>query len=85
MSSKANPSVVVHLESGDDVVIVEGEAALEGDEELLAELGKQDETKYEVAALVPPASIYAVRPSKAFAWLEASFPGTATRWVFSEG
>lgn len=82
---KANPSLVLHLESGDDVLIVEGQAAIEGDEELLAELGQHYEAKYEVAALVPPASIYALKPTKAFAWLEASFPGTATRWVFSEG
>ncbi len=80
---RANAKVVLHLESGDDAVIVEGEAGLEADGQLLAELDGLYQAKYAVP-LVGAAPTHCVRPRKVFAWIEADFPGTATRWVFAE-
>jgi pyridoxine/pyridoxamine 5'-phosphate oxidase len=77
----ASPLVAVHLESGDEVVILEGviEKVEEGDF-----LNSADEAflkKYEVG-LVGAASVFILRIEKAMAWLESDFPNTATRWTF---
>lgn len=74
----ANPNVVVHLESGDEVIILEGSARPEVDELLIAGLDEAYRQKYEVGLKGNP--IYAVVPDKAIGWLEADFPRTATRW-----
>lgn len=80
----ANPAVVVHLESGDEAVIVEGVA-----EEVIdaAELQAADaayKAKYNESLLSAPGDviIYQVRPRVAFAWQESDF-FHATRWRFS--
>ena len=74
----ANPAIIVHLESGDDVVIVEGVAENVGDELLRTQLRAAYQAKYDVDA----APDYGVRPQVILAWLEADFPGTATRFRF---
>jgi hypothetical protein len=69
--------LVVHLESGDDVVILEGAAEVAVASE--ACLGAY-EAKY---GLRPPgASLYVVRPRVALTWREADYPTTAARWIF---
>jgi PPOX class probable F420-dependent enzyme len=86
----ANPNVVVHLESGDDVVILEGtaEEVADPDPSLFTRIADAYAAKYldpETAEEFRPSSaegMYAVRPHLAFAWLERDFPSTATRWVF---
>ncbi len=82
-----NPRVVVHLESGDDVIIVEGEAqeVLEANEpELFAKLKAASQKKYGMWMPLDPKKHVAVRviPRKVLAWSEQGMPDTATRWRF---
>ena len=85
-----NPNVAVHLESEDEVIIVEGVA-----EELAAPdpSFSQKITEAYAAKYVDPETgeefrlesaegLKAVRPRVVFAWLERDFPRTATRWLF---
>ena len=80
--------VVVHLESGDDTVIIEGKL-IESKEspELKHKIDKAYATKY------PPYDPsqeeddgsgirYQVVPHKVMAWLEKDYPNTATYWMF---
>ena len=76
----ATPSVVVHLESGDEAVIIEGRAAVVDDAPLLAELDALYSNKY--AYHLDAGLTYKVTPRAVLAWLEKDFIGTATRWVF---
>jgi hypothetical protein len=88
----ANPATVVHLESGDEVVIVEGEAAEVGKPERAlagrlsaAFTAKYASTRYEYRP--PPeqwdhGGLWVVRPRRAFGW--SNFPADATRWLFAD-
>ena len=80
----ANPTVVIHLESGDEVVIIEGDAKLENTPDVLARLYEAYAAKYQInlAEAGSDAPIFAVRPRVALAWVESDFPNTATRWQF---
>ena len=85
-----NPAAVVHLESGDEVVILEGEAHEVGkpDRELAERLSasftaKYAATKYEYRP--PPeqwdhGGLWEMRPKTAFGW--SDFPADTTRWRF---
>ena len=76
---QADPRIVVHLEAGDEVTIVEGTAdrtAGEGDPEVLA-VQKAYKAKYD---LDHPAPFWRVKPTLAFAW--SDFAKDATRWRF---
>ncbi len=75
----ANPAIVVHLESGDDTVVVEGEAARIVDEVLRERLLPAYFEKYGVEATVD----YVVSPRTVLAWQERSYPNSATRFRFS--
>lgn len=77
----ANPEVVIHLESGDEVVILEGQVETVTDKALQAVLDKAYQTKYNV----PFQSALCVRPRTAFAWREHDFPGSATRFTLETG
>jgi hypothetical protein len=73
-----NPAAVVHLESGDDVVVLEGVIEESRDAGLLQRFDDAYEAKYGVrpgstAALV-------LRPRRVLAWRERDFPQSATRW-----
>jgi len=80
----ANPAVVVHLESGDDVVIVEGRAREVTSKTQLAPVDDAYFAKYKMRLTdIPPGSgIYAVELRVAFAWREKDFPASTTRWSF---
>lgn len=81
----ANPEVVAHLESGDEVVILEGAAERVEDAALLRRVGEVYAAKYDfdpTGGGEEPAPMYAVRPRVAYGWLERDFPATATRWRF---
>jgi hypothetical protein len=73
-----DPWVVVHLESGAEVVIVEGTAQrIEPDDELLAAYSaKYGPTDPGIG------DWYRVTPRRVLAWTEAAYPGDATRWDF---
>lgn len=77
---RANPAVAVHLESGDDVVILEGEAEKFSDPDpaLFGRLADASAAKYDWR----PDTMggYRVRPRVAYAW--TTFPADATRFRF---
>jgi hypothetical protein len=78
-----SPEIVVHLESGDDVVIVEGRAEAISDAGLLGRFADAYGAKYGYRPEPGPAvAIYYVRPRVVLAWLEQDFTGGATRWAF---
>ena len=85
----ANPALVVHLESGDEVVILEGEAREAGKPEraLAEQLAAAFAAKYAATHDYRPGpdqwdhgGLWAMRPRVAFAW--SQFPKTVTRWRF---
>ncbi len=81
----ANPAISVHLESGDEVVILEGEVEdiPHLDREVAERLAKLYSSKYDSPTNPDDwveRGLYVLRPQKAFAWSE--FPTTLTRWRF---
>ena len=81
-----NPAISVHLESGDDVVILEGTAAEVDltDKPTLKKLDAASRAKYKMPLMVMPESVvYCVRPRFVLAWTENDFPNNATRWQFT--
>ena len=78
-----NPGLVVHLESGDDVVILEGVAQEVTDPSLLARFSDIYAATYGLSEGIPAAAVvYTLRPRVAHAWLESNFVESATRWLF---
>ena len=80
-----NPALSVHLESGDDVVILEGSAVEVdlADQPTFKKLDTASRSKYKMPLmLVPEGVMYAVRPRVILAWTESDFPTNATRWQF---
>jgi nitroimidazol reductase NimA-like FMN-containing flavoprotein (pyridoxamine 5'-phosphate oxidase superfamily) len=74
----SDPNVVVHLESGDEVVIVEGRAEkTEIDDSVIDEY----ERKYAFRA-DKGEGWYRVEPRRVLAWTERDFPRNATRFDF---
>lgn len=78
----ANPLVSLHLESGDEVVIVNGTVSLSDDLDLSARLAPIYGAKYPPFAPDASQKYYVVTPSVVLAWVEVDFPTTATRWTF---
>jgi hypothetical protein len=78
-----NPSVAIHLESGDRVVILEGTVAerSEGLEPFLDAYGAKYEYRPDLVAL--DAVVYALFPETVLTWVERDYQRTAVRWVFS--
>ena len=76
---RAGPQIVVHLEPGDQVVIIEGSAERTADEEDSEVLAVQEayEKKY---GMRHPAPFWRVRPVLAFGWTD--FSKDPTRWNF---
>ncbi|HKP19458.1 MAG TPA: pyridoxamine 5'-phosphate oxidase family protein [Gaiellaceae bacterium] len=86
-----NPAVAVHLESGDEVVILEGEArAAAKPERALAErLAAAFTAKYAETHDYRPTpdqwdrgGLWVLRPRVAFGW--SAFPASTTRWRFPD-
>jgi nitroimidazol reductase NimA-like FMN-containing flavoprotein (pyridoxamine 5'-phosphate oxidase superfamily) len=85
----ANPAIVVHLESGDQVVILEGDALEAGrpDPALAERLAAAFEASYGQSHDYHPSAtqwdnggLWVLRPRVAFGWTE--FPNALTRWRF---
>jgi pyridoxine/pyridoxamine 5'-phosphate oxidase len=72
-----DPRAVVHLESGDEVVILHGEVELS---EVDASILDAYEAKYDYRPTGK--SLFRLQPQRALAWLEKDFPNTATRFDF---
>jgi hypothetical protein len=83
---EAGSIVVVHLESGDDVVILEGPASPPA-AALLQRAAAAYQEKYDtpIDPNNPGHGMYVVRPMTALAWREQDFPTSATRYSFSNG
>jgi len=80
-----NPQVVVHLESGDEVVILEGIVDELRDLELYKKVARVYNAKYEGLFMDEESYsgvVYAVRIQHAFGWLEQDFVRSATHWNF---
>lgn len=84
-----NPAISIHLESGDSVVILEGEAheAERPSPEFAQRLVAAFEAKYGASHDYHPTpdqwdngGLYVMRPKVAFGWTE--FPKALTRWRF---
>ena len=80
-----NPSVSIHLESGDEVVILEGvvQDIAHLDHAIAEKLGEKFKAKYDYQPDTKEweaRGLYAVRPQVVLAWTE--FPRTMTRWQF---
>lgn len=80
----ANPNLVVHLESGDDVVILRGAVEQIINPSLLVRYVDSYEKKYRFRpdANDTSAGVYKVKLRVAYAWSEKNFPKSATRWFF---
>lgn len=85
----SNPNLTIHLESGDEVVIVEGvaEEVTNPDSDLSESISDTYAAKYvdpESGEEIRPsvAGMLTVHPRVVFAWREQDFPRTATRWIF---
>jgi hypothetical protein len=88
----ANPRLVVNLESGDEVVVLEGMAEVARDPAEIAPADAAYAVKYVDATtgegfhlLQEDSSgspVFVLRPAKVLAWREQDFPTSATRWRF---
>lgn len=83
-----DPRVAVHLESGDEAVMIESVATEVHDNQMLTRIAQAFSQKYPGMPAEPDTSpevvYYAVRPKVVLAWLENDFPNTATRWRLEE-
>jgi hypothetical protein len=78
-----NNAVSVRLESGDDAVILKGNAVEIAHKPMLTKLDKAYRAKYKTPLLIDPESVvYHVRPQVAWAWTEKNYLNDATRWEF---
>lgn len=76
-----NPRVVIHLESGDEAVILHGVADTL-DRSIADEVATQYERKYDLRPDPSQGVWFALRPRKAFAWRESDYPSSMTRFDF---
>lgn len=85
LNLSGNPKIVIHLESGDEVVVIEGEAREVADRSVLREYVDAYQAKYALKPDVDQAGTvnFEVRPRTVFGWSEADYPNTATRWEFA--
>jgi pyridoxine/pyridoxamine 5'-phosphate oxidase len=76
----ARPEAVIHLESGDEVVVLEGRIEAM-DRALLPEFVRRYEKKYSFRpSESETAGVYQLRPERVLAWREKDFPTSATRF-----
>ena len=82
-----NTFCVVHLESGDETVIFEGKASVIKDRETLGKISNVYGKKYPgyepPPEFEPGTIVFAIKPVTVFAWQEADFLNTPTRWTFT--
>jgi hypothetical protein len=80
----SNPHAAVHLDSGDEAVILEGRVEEVANGAPLDRIVAPYTEKY---GMPPPLEdlrnvVYGLRPSLVLAWREGDFPHSATRWRF---
>ena len=80
-----NPQVVVHLESGDDVIVLEGAALELKNPSKLEQVAKLYSEKYKGDEIYPDIEcVFELQLQVIFSWLERDFHHTATRWTYSQ-
>jgi len=80
----ARPDIVVHLESGDQVCVLDGRAVRAQDPDALATFDDAYDAKYQVrpSSMGEDSGVFVVKPATALVWTETDFPTTATRFAF---
>ena len=79
----ANPAAVVHLESGDETVIIEGRAGPVLDKDLEQRVDAAYAPKYDWQPdPVEATPWFVVSPRRGYAWTERGYPGNATQFDF---
>jgi len=76
-----NPNILVHSESGNKVVIIEGKVSIEENEKRIQEIKKDYIRKYN---LDHPPPFYRVDMTKVLGWDMNDYARTPTRWKFIE-
>ncbi len=77
---KRNPESVVNLESGDEVVILEGQFALrDSTPSIRTTFNDKYEMPWGAEETIP---VFTLTLTKTLAWTEANYPSNATRWRF---
>jgi general stress protein 26 len=79
------PEIVIHLESGDEVVILEGGVEEISDRPALERFVEHYEQKYGYRFdpdAVESSPVFAFLPRSAYTWREADFPQSVARWLF---
>jgi hypothetical protein len=79
----AGSPLQAHLESGDEVAILDGDVEHPKDPDLLRRFADAYDAKYSIRVDVENEStpILALRARTVMSWTEANYPGTATRWT----
>jgi nitroimidazol reductase NimA-like FMN-containing flavoprotein (pyridoxamine 5'-phosphate oxidase superfamily) len=77
----ANAACTVTNDDGQEAVIIEGTASTVADTGTLERMAAAYKKKYKMDPRTMNEPITVVRPEKAFAFIEKSFPKTATRWM----
>jgi hypothetical protein len=78
---RRDPRLAIHLESGDEVAILEGQVGRLADN-LFERYADAYEAKYDYRPPPTGEPPWALGPEKVLSWTEADFPSTATRWTF---
>jgi general stress protein 26 len=78
----ANPSITVHLESGDEVVILEGTVENIKLDSAIDDAYNQ-KYKMRLSKFPVPFVLLKLKPKVAMAWQEKDFVTSATRWQFT--
>jgi hypothetical protein len=80
----ASPAIVVHLESGDETVIIEGLAERVLDDALEKRVDEVYGRKYDFTPDLSGETDpwFVVRPRRAYAWAEHNYTGSATQFDF---
>ncbi|MGZ6999951.1 MAG: pyridoxamine 5'-phosphate oxidase family protein [Acidimicrobiia bacterium] len=80
------PDVVIHLESGDEVCVLEGSTRRIDAAELPASFVDDYDAKYghrlDLDVASPNFGFYVLAPTVALTWREVDYPTSATRWTF---
>lgn len=78
----ANAACTLTNDDGEEAVIVEGSAEEVKDEAALERIATAYKKKYKMDPRGMKEPIFAVRPRTVFAFIEKTFPKSATRWKF---
>ena len=76
----AHPACTIANDDGEEAVIVEGQARELSDPAVLERVAAAYKKKYKMDPRSMREPIFRVEPAKVFAFIEKSFPKSATRW-----